>query len=61
MAIVQRKVSLYVMQFHQQRHAKSQESHDFQKFFRQNHCMEAALNVRLLPDHEVYQNRCYQL
>ena len=41
--------------------AKSQESHDFQKIFRQNHCMETALNVRLLPDHEVYRNRCYQL
>ena len=61
MAIVQRKVSLYVMQFHQQRHAKSQESHDFQKFFRQNHYVEAALNIRLMPDYDVYQYLCYQL
>ena len=54
MAIVQgKKCRFYVMQFHQQQHAKSpQESrHDFRKILPINSlCMEAALNVRLLPD-----------
>ena len=54
MAIVQgKKCRFYVMQFHQQQHAKSpQESrHDFRKILPINLlCMEAALNVRLLPD-----------